>query len=830
MRRKIPPKRPATFLQTVLYLLLTAGLVFVLMSISACDCDEDGRDDCDGTIVNPRLVSANLQMRSKPAANFVPHIRAASSSAAPGARVRHNLSGSIGTPAPNRVDYKWRHPEGASSFSFADRQPSDYDPKTGTFFFNNVPPGEEISVDFNLPMDSPGDMLSEFLDSAPDNGPEQTALFQTHLEGGQAARLPAPGSVPFHPALAPQQVTAWEGQYWLTREITVSAAECQEAVDFLQGDAAFLVMQFPEPAHALTESFPLPLAAGAVLELVDYDGGLDVQGRIAVQPARFHFAANELPAAPGHYWAALGASADTPVTCPAAPETGNWEIYIDLWLDLDFAPDDCEGCVLDMYVCYEGQALPGNPLERYIARQRINRNLERTVRAADEEAGLREYRDWGITCAGPLSLQLVDNPGWTDWMVAGGTVQWVTPTWGLTLTHVLEGDPPNPPQLVDLDYATDLDAGWYWSDGTQPIVPPINYAGGWPPQNIYLIGAVPPDAAPSAYTVRITATLVSDPTNFRLGTSIVYVGDWEPPPLPPPCPGPDEVTISGPASVDPGSPYLATAAVAPPTVTTPLTYTWEAAGQTSLVHALRFVTDTAAFTWSVGGVYAITVTADNSCGPAVVDTHLAYVGTPPPCNGLGAVDLSGPTGGYSGVTYSFDTAAGPPTATTPITYVYRAGGQAAVTHTNDLQDAVGFTWAAPGAYTITLDATNCGGSASDTHTIVIAGPPPCAAVTGVALTGPTTGLVGVPCSFAAAAAPPTATVPVTYTWHADGQSTITHTNDLHDGAAFTWGYTGTYLLTVTAVNCASVPVHDVHTIQIVSISATHWIYLPVVFK
>ena len=61
-----------------------------------------------------------------------------------------------------------------------------------------------------------------------------------------------------------------------------------------------------------------------------------------------------------------------------------------------------------------------------------------------------------------------------------------------------------------------------------------------------------------------------------------------------------------------------------------------------------------------------------------------------------------------------------PTATQPITYLWEATGQAAETHTGGgLSDSVAFTWNMTGTKTITVTATNAGGSVTDTHPVVV---------------------------------------------------------------------------------------------------------------
>lgn len=68
--------------------------------------------------------------------------------------------------------------------------------------------------------------------------------------------------------------------------------------------------------------------------------------------------------------------------------------------------------------------------------------------------------------------------------------------------------------------------------------------------------------------------------------------------------------------------------------------------------------------------------------------------------------------------YTFQASVIPITATAPITYTWTPTPTNGQNHT----DAI-YQWAAPGSYTITLRAENCGGPVTATHTLQIAAPP-----------------------------------------------------------------------------------------------------------
>ncbi len=73
---------------------------------------------------------------------------------------------------------------------------------------------------------------------------------------------------------------------------------------------------------------------------------------------------------------------------------------------------------------------------------------------------------------------------------------------------------------------------------------------------------------------------------------------------------PMEVTIDGPLTTVVGQPTNYTAYVNPPTITLPITYTWDATDQPTIVHVDGY-SDTVTYIWDTPGVKYITVRTDN---------------------------------------------------------------------------------------------------------------------------------------------------------------------------------------------------------------------------
>jgi hypothetical protein len=524
-----------------LSLLLSAGAIFALMTFTACDCDDNGVDDCDtaaNDAKNAKIASMNQWLKETAAAAAQGRIYnegggspADADVAAAGQRVMRILALSVtGSISATKVTYTYTPPDGASDYSFPGRQPvPGWDPARPVFVFRDVPIGQSfVPIQLTLPTVSSygGAQVAESLTAQPDVGPATTAYYLTDLT---AAVTHSDGDdLPAISAAPSANVDMWRVQRWYKRDVPLNSDLCQQAVDLLQSDAAFIALQLPERPHAANVSTLLPVYRNPTIGLRDYsNNGLSVAGAGTFRPDRFTFAANELPAAQNKIWVTFGAAMTPTITCPAGKTTDNWEIELDFQLDLSYVPDNCRGCALDVFICYEGQELPGSRLAKYVARQQANRALEQLVRTGDGPASVRDYRDWGITCAGPLPLQLIDDPNWQKWKLVGASAQWITPTWPITLAHTLEGGNFTPAELIDLTFSSNLDAGWRWSDGTQFITPPIEYVS-W--KDIFLIGQVAAGAPAGMYSAQITASLRSEPTDYRVATDLIWVGAWSPPP------------------------------------------------------------------------------------------------------------------------------------------------------------------------------------------------------------------------------------------------------------------------------------------------------------
>jgi hypothetical protein len=226
--------------------------------------------------------------------------------------------------------------------------------------------------------------------------------------------------------------------------------------------------------------------------------------------------------------------------------------------------------------------------------------------------------------------------------------------------------------------------------------------------------------------------------------------------------------IDGPAVLQVGETGTYTVTLDPPYATPPFDILWDNGSQQA----------TAAYSWTLPGVYTIVVTATNCAGTGVVtatfDVEVA-------CDGLTGADITGPVQLLPGEMGTYMVALEPPTATLPIEILW-SNGATGVTAT--------YSWADPGLYTVAVTATNCAGTSvvTDVFEVEVL----CIPVDEAAISGPATLLPGEIGTYTTTWGPPTATVPVDILW-SNGMTETT--------AAYSWADPGLYTIGVTATNC-----------------------------
>jgi hypothetical protein len=313
--------------------------------------------------------------------------------------------------------------------------------------------------------------------------------------------------------------------FWPAETQTMTTNLCQDQMALLQGGHTFLALRFPvlPPTLSYTEPYTLPVVGLSRLNLKDtsvWPPTLVFTVPLEYKPEYAIFLENELPAAPGEHWLALGVVTTPTVDCASVPTLTDWEFQAEVWLDFGGTQDAGRGRLLPRYYCYEGQTPP--PL------------LPRA--AADSTA----YQGWGITCVGPHPLYLESYVRPLE--LYGVHRAWITPTQTISFSHSIVNWTLTPLTVV-LTHSSTLGLPWGFYSGTvdAPDVPLVPITGPFqvkpfgpnPPYNFWAITTVPADVPAGAETLVITATDVISPTRVAWTSDLAWVGDWVAPPGPP---------------------------------------------------------------------------------------------------------------------------------------------------------------------------------------------------------------------------------------------------------------------------------------------------------
>ncbi|MEJ5311807.1 MAG: DNRLRE domain-containing protein [Anaerolineae bacterium] len=289
--------------------------------------------------------------------------------------------------------------------------------------------------------------------------------------------------------------------------------------------------------------------------------------------------------------------------------------------------------------------------------------------------GLHPYFALAQAPTAPQALDVVPEAILATWNEA-------TVTWNTAPASASQGDPT----------LTWSDATWNWFDVTNIVRAwnsgTLNNYGIKLKPAAGFTGSAPFEAIPSTYRARL----------------IITYG-------PPPCYPVTSVNIGGATQGVTDTQYTFTANILPVTATLPITYTWQADGQSAVSGQQSAVT----YTWATTGTKTITVTVSN-CESSVVDTHQIVINAPTPaCEfPLTGLTLGGPATGYVETEYAYTATPIPANATPPLTYTWQADGQADYTGALATRN---YTWATPGTKAITVTAQNCGGTVVQHYTV-----------------------------------------------------------------------------------------------------------------
>jgi hypothetical protein len=510
--------RSGSYIAFFLLLVGSAVLVSGVMS-QGSGCYTPPGHGCGDTWPDPVNSSAGWNQTSGPGYTLRAIFDGTNNAAQPGQMATHYL-GSEGMTVGTTGTYIWTPPPDAHGFLFS-RPP---EPGGPPFVWEGLAPNTSITVSFYFPQKPAGVVgawkVTEYFEVDTSDGQFDRAVHTTAL-GGSAAQPADPQAA--RRAASESAGMVWELARWFDFPgVDLDTTACQSWIDFLRDKQAFFAVRMPVTSTASGSAVRVPFVSGA-----NYPSMLRIQrywpaayvytATLELRPERLTFLANTLPEAAGEQWLAFGVAPDAPA-CPAglSIKGGNWTAMGTLFLDLSHRPDNCVGCILPIYFCYEGQEPPLASL---------------TFSLAGNAAPAAE----GITCFGPQDVPIEGGPNWN---VMGAGSRAAMPPASVRFLHAVSNH-TGVERDFNVSYQSDLAVTWRMYGGTstapdlgQALTSTVRLTDNQY-KFIWLISdPLPAETRPGSYSLRFIAALASAPTASRWASDIIWVGDWVPPPSP----------------------------------------------------------------------------------------------------------------------------------------------------------------------------------------------------------------------------------------------------------------------------------------------------------
>ena len=444
---------------------------------------------------------------------------------------------------PDTVTVRWSPPSGAAGIAFPDLQPpnpqgpapDELAPVPGT-----APRDPEAAPALTVayaapapPQPAAGPTFVDCFTAETASGNEYSATFVDTVVGTGTGSLAAAGG---RSAAAGAVASLVGGYRWWQAAITLAPAGdfpldetlCGEWGAFLQDPAFFVAIRFPEtPAPGDGRSAPLPLVTPepgftspyVELRATDLVPPAVFTAALELRPERIEVATAILPPAAGERWVTLGVAAEPPAVCPEGL-TGGWEVHGELAFDFGGDDESCRECVLEQYLCYEGEAPPFFFAEAAQAAGGVS--VQSTVRAA------------GVTCAGPIPLRLAGDPPAPPIALEGAGLGRTGSNALVKLAHTLRAWLA-PDEHTDVTLAVESSKGLPWklyraSALTDQIAGPVTISG--PAQFDFWASTRTPFGFRGQESITVTASDAAPAGGEVWTTDHLWAGAWTPPPPP----------------------------------------------------------------------------------------------------------------------------------------------------------------------------------------------------------------------------------------------------------------------------------------------------------
>lgn len=244
---------------------------------------------------------------------------------------------------------------------------------------------------------------------------------------------------------------------------------------------------------------------------------------------------------------ALGLDPAQDLTCPQGLNLAgeDWEMYLKMTLDLDEGKGQLDQEVLKLYVCYEGQESPLSALPVLNGRGSLQQN--------------------GITCAGPYAVPMAGEET-RPLFISHNASLWVPQAGQVQIRHIVTA-PETVTAQLSVSSTRSLPAKFYAGSESAPdLNAPLESITVSPGQRkiLWLVVDVPEGQASGLETLTITAV---DGANRIWTNDVLWLGEWQAPPLPTPTPQPTATPepTAVPTAAPTAAPTLAPTAAPEPT-------------------------------------------------------------------------------------------------------------------------------------------------------------------------------------------------------------------------------------------------------------------------
>lgn len=439
-----------------------------------------------------------------------------------GSQVTRELSVS-GEPA-GPVTYMWNPDSRISGIQFSGAQP---EPGGPPYIFKDVPAGQNVPIQYQAPVESgSGTYIYEMVEAKAGDWVEYS-LADTWVNPGQSGsafqpisyRRTEPWPAAQNAAYNYYQLETWTG----FQGMTLDTPTCQKWAGYLKNEQVFMALDFPLPADT-SNGIRLPLMVGrdmapqAALQSLKQSGKSLIEGPLLILPERMGLVNQLLPAEEGRRWMALGLDPAQDLTCPDGLNLSGeeWEMYLKMTLDLDEGMGQFDQEVLKLYVCYAGQDSPLSALPVLSGRGSLQQN--------------------GITCAGPYAVPLAGEET-RPLLISHNASLWVPKPGQVLIRHFVTASHAVTAQL-SVGSTRNLPARFYSGSESAPnLNAPLDAITVSPGQRkvLWLVVDVPEGQASGLETLTITA---ADGTDSIWTNDVLWIGEWQAPPLPTPTPQP----------------------------------------------------------------------------------------------------------------------------------------------------------------------------------------------------------------------------------------------------------------------------------------------------